>query len=268
LARFQLIEYLRAFLFGRLGWSPLNALLIISGAFGAFYKERVIAIGGYRTQTVGEDMDLVVRLHRSLRQEGRPYRISFVPDPICWTEAPADLRSLKNQRMRWQRGLAESIAPNFGAMFDPRGGTVSWLALPFMFIFELVGPVIEVLGYLTMIPLFIFDLIPLQSFLVFLFLSIGLGVLLSTNALFLEELSFQLYPRAGQQLKLFLIAVLENFGYRQLTALWRCIAVIDWLFTFWKRSRWGKVARDGSWQSPTSTPKSDTEYSPSATIVP
>ncbi|MEO7251815.1 MAG: glycosyltransferase family 2 protein, partial [Arenimonas sp.] len=121
---FQNVEYLRAFLFGRMGWSPMNALLIISGAFGVFYKERVMAIGGYRTDTVGEDMDLVVRLHRSLRREQRPYRITFVPDPICWTEAPTDLKSLKNQRMRWQRGLAESLAPNFGIMFDRRGGAV------------------------------------------------------------------------------------------------------------------------------------------------
>ncbi len=248
LARFQLVEYLRAFLFGRVGWSPLNALLIISGAFGVFYKERVIAVGGYRPETVGEDMDLVVRLHRSLRREQRPYRITFVPDPICWTEAPTDLKSLKNQRMRWQRGLAESLAPNFGIMFDRRGGAVGWLAFPFMILFELIGPVIEVFGYAVMIPLFLFDLIPLQSFLVFLFVSIGMGVLLSVNALFLEELSFQMYPRSSQQLKMFAVAILENFGYRQLNSIWRFIAVVKWLFSFWRKARWGKIDRDGSWQ--------------------
>ncbi len=257
LARFQLVEYLRAFLFGRLGWSPLNALLIISGAFGVFKKERVIAIGGYRSETVGEDMDLVVRLHRNLRREKRPYRITFVPDPICWTEVPTDLKSLKTQRMRWQRGLAESLAPNFAALFDRRGGAVSWLALPFMFTFELLGPVIEVIGYAIMIPLWLLGLIPLQSFLVFLFLSLGLGVLLSTNALFLEELSFQMYPRLGQQVKLFGIAILENFGYRQITSVWRFMAIIKWLFSFSKKSHWGEIARDGSWQRHSGSPEAD-----------
>ena len=193
-------------------------------------------------------MDLVVRLHRSLRQEKRPYRITFVPDPICWTEAPTDLKSLKGQRMRWQRGLVESLVPNFGLMFSRRGGAVGWLAFPFMLLFEFVGPVIEVLGYAAMIPLFLFDLIPLTSFLVFLFVSIGMGVLLSTNALFLEELSFHLYPRTGQQFKQFGVAILENFGYRQLNSLWRFMAVVKWLFSFWAKGHWGEIARDGSWQ--------------------
>jgi cellulose synthase/poly-beta-1,6-N-acetylglucosamine synthase-like glycosyltransferase len=255
LAKFQLVEYLRAFLFGRLGWSPLNALLIISGAFGVFKKERVIAIGGYRSKTVGEDMDLVVRLHQNLRKEKRPYRITFVPDPICWTEVPTDVKSLKTQRMRWQRGLIESLAPNVGALFDRRGGAVSWLALPFMFAFELLGPVIEVLGYVTMIPLWLLGLISYQSFLVFLFLSLGLGVLLSTNALFLEELSFQMYPRLGQQIRLFGIAILENFGYRQMTSLWRFMAVVHWVFSFWQKSHWGEIVRDGSWRRQTGAAK-------------
>lgn len=248
LALFQIVEYLRAFLFGRLGWSPLNALLIISGAFGVFYKERVIAVGGYRSDTVGEDMDLVVRLHRNLRQEKRPYRISFVPDPICWTEAPTDLASLRNQRMRWQRGLAESLTPNFRLMFSRNSGAVGWLAFPFMVLFEMIGPLIEVLGYAVLTLLWFFDMIPLQSFLVFLFASVGMGVLLSINALFLEELSFHMYPRPLQQLKLFFFAILENFGYRQINSIWRFMGLAKWLFTRAGHRHWGVIARDASWQ--------------------
>ena len=250
LPMFQNVEYLRAFLFGRMGWSPSNALLVISGAFGVFRKERVVAIGGYRTDTVGEDMDLVVRLHRQLREEQRSYRITFVPDPICWTEVPSDLKSLKNQRMRWQRGLAESLVPNVGLLFNRRGGAAGWLAFPFMILFELLGPIIEILGYVGMIVLWSLHLIPLQTFFVFLFLAVGMGILLSTNAIFLEELSFQMYPRVGQQLRLFAAAVLENFGYRQLIAFWRVIGVVKWLFSGKARSHWGKIARDGSWQRP------------------
>lgn len=250
LPMFQNVEYLRAFLFGRMGWSPFNALLVISGAFGVFYKEQVVALGGYRSDTVGEDMDLVLRLHRKLREQQRPYRIAFVPDPICWTEVPGDLKSLAGQRMRWQRGLAESLVPNLGLLFSRRGGAVGWLAIPFMVLFELFGPIVEVSGYVGMVVLWSLHLIPLQPFLVFLFLSVGMGIMLSTNAIFLEQLSFQMYPRVGQQLKLYAAAVLENFGYRQLTALWRLMGLVNWLFSGKSRSHWGKIARDGSWQYP------------------
>ncbi len=151
LALLQIVEYLRAFLFGRLGWSPLNAVLIISGAFGIFRKEVVVEAGGYRRDTVGEDMELVVRLHRLHRKRRIPYRIVFVPDPICWTEAPESLKVLKNQRVRWQRGLSESLTMNLGLLFHPRGGAAGWLAFPFMAVFEWLGPLIEVAGYAFMI---------------------------------------------------------------------------------------------------------------------
>ena len=244
----QTVEYLRAFLFGRLGWSPMNALLIISGAFGVFYKERVIAAGGYHGDTVGEDMELVVRLHKQLREEKRDYRITFVPDPICWTEAPEDLGSLRRQRMRWQQGLAESLFANFGLMFRRNGGAVGWLAFPFMLFFECIGPAIEVLGYVSIIVLGLAGALSPEAFFVFLFASVGLGVLLSTNALVLEELSFHLYPRPGQQFKLFLVSIFENFGYRQLTSVWRLMGLVRWLVRLRGRSRWGRVHRNATWQ--------------------
>lgn len=146
LALCQVVEYLRAFLFGRLGWSQLNAMLIISGAFGLFRTNTVVEVGGYRTRTIGEDMELVVRMHRILRQRGQPYRMEFVPEPVCWTEAPEDLATLRNQRIRWQHGLCESLTSNWGLMFSSRGGAPGWLAFPFMVLFEWLGPLIEVAG--------------------------------------------------------------------------------------------------------------------------
>jgi cellulose synthase/poly-beta-1,6-N-acetylglucosamine synthase-like glycosyltransferase len=258
---FQLVEYLRAFLFGRMGWSPFNALLIISGAFGVFYKERVIAIGGYREDTVGEDMDLVVRLHRKLREEKIPYRITFVPDPICWTEVPTDLKSLKSQRVRWQRGLAESLWPNLGLMFNRRAGVLGWLSIPFMLLFELFGPLIEFLGYIIMTVLWILGLVSLKVFLIFLLAAVGLGVLLSINAMMLEELSYHLYPKVSQRLKLMMWALLENLGYRQLTTLWRSIGLVRWMFKP-RHRRWGTIQRNGSWQTPEAT---STHTAPSTT---
>ncbi|MGB5621453.1 MAG: glycosyltransferase [Gammaproteobacteria bacterium] len=247
LALLQIMEYLRAFLFGRLGWSPLNALMIISGAFGLFRKEVVVACGGYRTDTLGEDMELVVRLHRMLRKQRRRYRITFVPDPICWTEAPEDLRTLGRQRIRWQRGLAESLTLNQSLMFNPRGGTVGWLAFPFIFLFEFLGPLLEVGGYLFVGIAYWNGWISPDAFLAFLLCAICLGMLLSTSALMLEEISFHVYPGFRNTILLFGAAILENFGYRQLNAIWRLIGLLQWLVG--SKSRWGEMHRGAHWSN-------------------
>jgi cellulose synthase/poly-beta-1,6-N-acetylglucosamine synthase-like glycosyltransferase len=247
LALFQIVEYLRAFLFGRLGWSPINAMLIISGAFGLFHKDTVIGIGGYRHDTIGEDMELVVRLHRHMRLAGKPYRITFAPDPICWTEAPEDLTTLKNQRIRWQRGLCESLAKNLDLLCHPKGGAVGWLAFPFMALFEWLGPVIEVFGYVFMTVGFILGFISFHVWFVLLLAAISLGILLSVSAFFLEEMSFHVYPKPQHVLLLLLGAIFENFGYRQLNSLWKLIGLYRWMVG--KKATWGAMTRNASWHS-------------------
>ena len=241
LARFQIVEYLRAFLFGRLGWSPLNAVLIVSGAFGLFRKSKVIDAGGYRADTVGEDMELIVRLHRINRLRGTPYRITYVPDPICWTEAPDSLKVLRSQRTRWQRGLAESLTMNWQLLFHPRSGAVGWLAFPFFILFEFLGPVLEVLGYAITIIGTILGVFSWEAFETFMFVALSFGILLSVTALLLEELSFRLYPKPAQVAWLFVAAVVENFGYRQLIALWRMQGLLRWLVG--GKQRWGEMTR-------------------------
>lgn len=248
LALMQIVEYLRAFLFGRMGWSPLNAMLIISGAFGLFRKEAVVDAGGYRTDTVGEDMELVVRLHRRFRLAGKPYRIVFVPEPICWTEAPEDLKTLKNQRIRWQRGLAESLSMNLELLFHPKGGTAGWLAFPFMLVFEWLGPLIEVVGYLFMFVLFLFGMISSQALWAFLFVAIGFGILLSVSGLLLEEMTFHIYSRPRHLVMLLFALLLENLGYRQINSVWRLTGLIRWILR--SKGHWGEMKRKGSWQKP------------------
>lgn len=246
LARMQIVEYLRAFLFGRLGWTPMNALLVISGAFGVFHKQTVMDVGGYRTDTVGEDMELVVRLHRILKKKGKQYRITFVPDPICWTEVPEDLKSLRGQRTRWQRGLAESLLDNRSLCFSRSGSAVGWLAFPFMVVFEMVGPIIEVTGYLFVIIGYLLGIISIEIFILFFLLSVGLGVLISVTSLLLEELSFHIYSKPGHVLRLFVVAIIENFGYRQLVTLWRLEGIWKWLRG--GKMQWGSIVRKAEWQ--------------------
>ena len=229
LALVQVVEYLRAFLFGRMGWSPINGLLIISGAFGLFHKETLVEAGGFNPEAVGEDMELVLRLHRLMKEKRKPYRITFVPDPVCWTDAPTSLRDLKSQRVRWQHGLGQALMLNKSLITNGRGGAVSWVAIPFYLVFELFGPIIEVAGYLFIITCAIMGWIAWPQALIFLGLAIGLGVLLSTSAIMLEELSFHMYPRFKQLAVLYTIAIVENFGFRQLTAIWRFQGLIRWL---------------------------------------
>lgn len=247
LALCQVVEYLRAFLFGRLGWEPVNALLIISGAFGVFHKDTVVWAGGYRTDTVGEDMELVVRLHRLLRAARRPYRISFVPDPICWTEAPESMAVLRTQRARWHRGLSESLMMNRGLLFSRHGGAPGWLAFPFMILFEWLSPVVELAGYIFMTVFWALGLVSWQAFVAFLFVALGVGVMLSVTATLLEEMSFHVYPKRRQMLALLGIAVLENFGYRQINSAWRLLGLWQWATR--RKGVWGRMTRKGNWQS-------------------
>jgi cellulose synthase/poly-beta-1,6-N-acetylglucosamine synthase-like glycosyltransferase len=261
LALFQIVEYLRAFLFGRLGWSQMNALLLISGAFGLFHKETVIEVGGYRHSTIGEDMELIVRMHRILRQARRAYRIAYVPDPVCWTEAPEDLKTLKNQRVRWQRGLCDSLSLNLGLLFDRRSGAAGWLAFPYMVIFEWLGPLIEVIGYGFMLLSFSLGLVSYTAMIAFMLMAVGLGLLNSVTALLLEEISFHIYPRPKHLLILLLVAAAENLGYRQLNSFWRLKGLMEWLLG--KQAKWGEMTRNASLQSANSQTLSQSSPEPS-----
>lgn len=240
LARFQIVEYLRAFLFGRVGWSKLNCLMIISGAFAIFRRTALVEVGGYRTDTVGEDMELVLRLHRRFVDGQRPYRIVFLPDPICWTQVPEDIRSLAKQRRRWQRGLAESLFKNSQLCFNPRYGWVGLLGFPFFVICELLSPAVELAGYLVVIAAIASNAISWHLALMFLATAMLLGTILSASSLLMEEKAFKRYPGLKDMLTLFVFALLESLGYRQMHCFWRCMGLLDVIM---KRKGWGKAIR-------------------------
>lgn len=245
LVMFQIVEYLRAFLFARVGFSAMKALPLISGAFGLFHKESVIAVGGYKQDALGEDMELVMRLHRHFRLHGKPYRITFVADAACWTEVPESLSGLRRQRIRWQRGLMESVMKNRELLFNRKSGLLGWFAIPFMFIFEGFGAGMEAVGFLFIIASYALGLMSIDAFVAFLMLAIGVGLLQSIAAVLLEEMTFNTFPKIKQLLWLMFAAVAENFGYRQLISLWRMVGLYKWLFKY--KSKWGEMARTASW---------------------
>lgn len=246
LARFQVVEYLRSFLAGRMGWDSVNMLLIISGAFGVFRRASVVQAGGFAVDTVGEDMELVVRLHRIAREQGLPYRVTFVPDPVAWTEAPETIRGLGRQRDRWQRGLMQSLARHRRMLFNPRYGRVGMVAYPYFYFLEGWGPVVEVCGYIAFIIAVIMGWVSPPFVIAFLLLALVFGIAVSVTAVALEELVFRRYTRFRDFLQLFALAVLENFGYRQLLTLWR----VRGTFTPGRSAqKWGRHSRKGFGQT-------------------
>lgn len=242
LARIQVLEYLRSFLAGRMGWDALDATLIISGAFGMFSRRHVVEIGGYLHDTVGEDMELVVRLHRHCREKGEKYRVAFVPDPVAWTECPENLEVLGRQRDRWQRGLVESLWRNRVMILNPKYGRIGMLAAPYYFFLEVLGPVIESLGYLTFVAALVLGRASTAYVLAFLAVAFALGISLSFAAVGLEELSFRRYPKMRDLTTLLVIAVVEIVGYRQLSIWWRLRGMIS---KFRGASAWGAMERKG-----------------------
>jgi len=238
----QVVEYLRAFLFGRLGWNRLGGNLIISGAFGLFRKEYLLAIGGYRTDSVVEDMDVVVRLHRYLLRHKIRYEMPFIPDPVAWTEVPESGKVLALQRERWHRGLIAAMWQYKTMLFNPRYGRVGLVAVPFYTFGETLAPLIEVAGYLITIAGLALGAVDVTFALLFVLVAWGYGMLLSIWAVVLEEASFRRYGRLRDLGRLLLYATLENLGYRQRTVWWR-------LRAFWSvfrhRHVWGEMTRKG-----------------------
>ncbi len=242
LARFQVVEYLRSFLAGRVGWDALQIMLLISGAFGMFRRDLVVAVGGLAHDSVGEDFELTVRLHRYCRERRLPYAIHFVPDPVAWTEVPETTALLGRQRDRWQRGLIDTLRRHRRLMLNPRYGRIGLVAYPYFFFFEMLGPVIEFLGYIVFFILGITGHISTAAALLFLWIAVLMSAVLSVAAVGLEELSFRRYPQLRDLFLLLLLSLLESFGYRQLITFYRIRGTISYLRG---QTGWGTMERKG-----------------------
>lgn len=241
-ARVQVIEYFRAFLMGRMAWSRIDGLLLISGAFGMFDKQIAIEAGGYNHNTVGEDMELLVRMRRMMREKNIPYKVGFVPDPLCWTEVPQSWEILKRQRNRWTRGTAETLLLHKKMIFNPKYGVLGVLSTPFWLFFEWMAPLIEFSGTIFFIFLLWFGLISWKFFLTFLLVVYAFAVLFSITALFFEEYSFQQYKKPKYIFTLIGTAFLEPIVYHPFV-MWAAVRG-NWDLIIGKKS-WGEMTRTG-----------------------
>ena len=238
----QVVEYLRAFRIGREAWAQGNMMLIISGAFGLFRTDLVRAVGGYRAKAIGEDFDLVARLHRYLLEKGQEYLIKFVPDPVCWTEAPSDLKSLGRQRARWHKGLLDALLPNLDMLFRSPYGRVGALALPYLWIYELFAPIIELGGMVTIVVAAVMGDLNHEFFVQFMIFGYAFATVISIGAVLQEELTYKRYSDWQDVARLVTYCFLEHFPYRQLHMVWR-------LQGLWQYMRgdmtWKPLARKG-----------------------
>ena len=259
LPRFQVVEYMRAFLTARVANADLGMLLLISGAFGIFKRSLIVEIGGYRHDTVGEDLELVTRMHRHLRDQGRPYRIEFVPEIVCWTEAPETLAGLRNQRSRWQQGALETVVAHRGMIGNPRYGRIGTVALPLLVLEDVVGPPIELIGYLVIPVCYLMGTLDASIAFAFLSLTFVFGTGISIATLALEERQLQRTPNAQDLAKIASAALFENFGYRQLNLLYR----LRGIWRFWRNdSTWASVPRTGFSRDSTDRPNANVAPTP------
>lgn len=242
LPRVQTLEYIRAFLLGRMAWSRLNGLLLISGAFGVFDKEILIKAGGYNHNTVGEDMELVVRMRRYMEEHHLPYRVTYIPDPLCWTEAPSSFKILGRQRNRWARGTIETLKFHRKLFFNPRYGVLGMLSYPYWFFFEYLAPIIEFFGLIIFFILTLMGRIDWIFFLALLTFITSFGFMFSLFAMLMEVLTYNQYKKNREMLQLMLTSLIEPFVFHPFV-VWASIkGNLDFLR---KKKSWGEMTRKG-----------------------
>lgn len=242
LPRVQTLEYFRAFLLGRMAWAWLDGLMLISGAFGVFDKEIVIACGGYDHGTVGEDMELVVRMRRYMEERRLPYTVTYIPDPLCWTEAPSTYKILGRQRNRWTRGTIETLNIHRVMCLNPRYRRLGLLSYPYWLLFELLAPLVEFGGAIVCVFLAIFGALNLPLFGALLGFILSAGILFSLLAILMEVMTYNQYRDSRDILRLVLTALLEPFLFHPFV-VWSAVrGNIDLLQ---KKKGWGEMTRQG-----------------------
>lgn len=238
----QVMEYIRAFLLGRMAWSRVKLQMVIAGAFAVFKRDVVMDVGGFTKNTIGEDYELVLKIHERMLSRKEDYLMRFVPEPVCWTEVPESFKVLRSQRIRWQQGALEGFFKHYQMLFNPRFGRIGLVGFPLLLIIDVLGPSCEFLGYFYFVILFALGFIHLNLFFLFFLVFFAFGVFISVCSLVLEEASLKRFSSPKDLVALFLVAIIENFGYRQLNNFWR----VQGCYRFLRRkSSWGNMTRSG-----------------------
>ena len=235
----QLIEYLTAFLVARPGLARLGAMPIVSGGFGLFRRDAVIAVDGYRHGHLGEDMDMCLRLQRREADRGAPYQVVQVPESLCWTEFPSTKEILRRQRIRWHRGL-KSIISDHGSMVGRRRyGSVGSLGVGSLLLFEWIGPLLEAIGWVMLTGMLVAGWASPQGVATVFLATQLFGMISTTLGVTMMTKYVRVFTTPREVLRLLGFAVAVNWGYRQLTLVWRIRSLLP------GSTGWGEMPRDG-----------------------
>ena len=239
--RFQELEYIRSFLFGRMAWSQINGLLLVSGGLGMFDKEMTIKAGGYWHQSLGEDMELITRMRKYMYDNKLPFLIKYIPESLCWTEVPDTKEVLIRQRTRWARGLIQTLYLHRKMFFNPKYGKTGFMILPFFLIFEFLVPIIELLGIIAMVIIFLnkslnFYNLAIIGFSVYIFY-----ILITLISILIDDLLYKSYANYKELIVLILMVMIEPFVYHPLSVYASLKGY--WFFFRQKEQKWGVMVR-------------------------
>jgi cellulose synthase/poly-beta-1,6-N-acetylglucosamine synthase-like glycosyltransferase len=243
----QVLEYMRGFFATRIAWSELNGLLIVSGAFGVFRRDVLIALGGFSKATLGEDMEITMRIHHLIRPQLKGARVEFAPDATCWTEAPGTMGGLRNQRVRWHTGLLDNLRMHRAMFMRPRYGAAGTIAMPYMVLFEALEPLIEVLGFAIVITLLVEDQVNWTYLVAFFLVALLTSLVLDAATLLIEEIGFRRY-HAKDLVRLVAWGLVEALWFRPSLAWWRLKATV--LVLIGRRPGWGTIPRGATLERP------------------
>ncbi|GAB2630761.1 glycosyltransferase [Belliella aquatica] len=242
LGRFQVIEYFRSFLMGRMAWTRVNGLMLISGAFGFFKRDLVMKVGGYFPKTVGEDMELVVRMRRYMEENKLPYKVGFIPDPLCWTEVPESEQVLSRQRNRWMRGTIETLQLHQKIRLNPEYGIMGMVSYPFWAIFEKMAPIFEILGVIYTIAMIITGDISALYFIGLFILIYFFAIMISSFSILYEEIAYNNYKSSKDLNKLIKTILIEPFVIHPKLMWWGLKGHWDFIKG---KGGWGVMIRKG-----------------------
>ena len=243
LARCQVLEYMRSFLLGRMAWSKLNGLLLVSGALGLFDRKIVIAAGGYN-KIMGEDIELITRIIKYMKEKGEKYKVVYIPDPLCWTEVPENYKILGKQRNRWTRGMIETLAIHKDLLFNSSYGILGLISYPYWLFYEWLAPIVEFVGIIFFVFLIVFDLINWESFLLLVTAVYVFAVMFSAFSILTEELTYHQYPKNGVLFKLIIIVLLEPLLFHPYVMFSSIKGNLNFLFNR-NKNNWGEMTRIG-----------------------
>lgn len=243
LAKFQLLEYTRSFLLGRMAWGRIDSLLIISGAFGFFDREIALAVGGYDTNTVGEDMEIIFKMRRYMHECRSPYTIEYIPDSLCWTEVPEDIGIFVNQRDRWARGNLETLFKHKDMFFNSKYGRLGLLSYPYWFFYEWLAPLLEFFGFITVILFAYLGILNWEFFIAITATIYMFSVMFSFYAILWDLYSYNEYTKTKDILMLMCCALIEPIVFHPISVLASLRGNLKKLFRV--ESHWGTMVRKG-----------------------